>query len=589
MSFRGLLQTTIHLGALLLLPYAAIAQQEPITANQVVSRYMEAIGASRFSTIATLVESGELYGNLTNFWQGSRSPVQSQKQERGTFESYFQSPNLRISSSLTETNRVIEMEGCDGRVAWYIDSFLKRTELKPEPGSKGECREGFSEAQPGLQGPNVRMRLVKKKEVGGRMVWEVKVDNPKSPGAETYYFDAETFLLLRFEKLSIRVTYSDYRDMDGIKIPFTVIREFTNSKIVTTVREVKINARIDNARFAEPEVRGGRVVLNPSAGAKNDTPDVPKMASALPLAGETSSPSPTESPDPNTPGSVVEVNFPNFTSCTIEDLQLAVPELKGLKPSSDQGELAALLEKVGAKTLEVARNTPNLISRESVSESQEGTAETRRDYDYLILARIEGNTVALDEFRLDLKSGDKFQTNDALKKEFWDDLRRASDEIEISKRRPMSQGFAASWLHFYPPNRKRATYRYLGEQKRDGHRTLVLAFAQKPASVILPAIFRYRDKTAPMFLQGIAWIDPSDFRILRLRTDLLSPIPEVSLHRLTTDTQFALTRIEEVPSPLQLPGQVTVTTAVAGSTIREIHEYSEYRLFRAHSRLVLNP
>ncbi len=123
----------------------------------------------------------------------------------------------------------------------------------------------------------------------------------------------------------------------------------------------------------------------------------------------------------------------------------------------------------------------------------------------------------------------------------------------------------------------------------DGHRTLVLAFAQKPQSVLSPATFRYQGKTAHMFLQGVAWVDASDFRIWRLRTDLLSPLPEVSLHRMTADIHFVPTRIEEVPSLLQLPREVAATTDLGGSTLREIHKYSEYRLFRTHSRIVLNP
>ena len=121
-----------------------------------------------------------------------------------------------------------------------------------------------------------------------------------------------------------------------------------------------------------------------------------------------------------------------------------------------------------------------------------------------------------------------------------------------------------------------------------GQRTLVLAFAQKPQSVLSPALFRSQGKTVPMFLQGVAWVSTSDFRILRLRTDLLSPLPEVSLHRLTADIQFVPTRIEEVSSVLWLPREVTVTSEVGGATLREDHRYSEYRLFRVQSR-VLNP
>ena len=584
----------IILCAFCLLQSTAIAQQEPVTADQVLSRYVEAIGAERLSAVNTFMETGDLDGNVTNFWQGYRSPAQAQKRQHATFDTYFKRPNFRFSSSLTDNNQVIAFHGCDGKVAWYIDSSFKRTEFKPKPDSKGDCEEGFQAPYLRLRQPDTKMRLVKKKEVEGRMAWEIKVNVSKSPFTQTYYFDAETFLLLRLEHGESSVSFSDYRDVGGIKLPFTAIQEFTNSKLITTVREVKINAPIDDAIFVEPRIIGGKIELHPYVNIKKETNDAAGTGSAPPVAmnAEPSKTGPPESAAANTL-SVVEVNFPNFTSCAIEQLQQAVPELKGLKPSATQEKLPAILEKVGAKISVIARDTPNLISRESVTELSGARDKIHHDYDYLILARVKGTMVGLDEFRLDLKSGEKFQTDELMDKEssFRDDLERASNELGASNnRRPaLSQGFAASWVHFYPSNRSQATYRYLGEQKRDGHSTLVLAFAEKPASVIVPAIFRAPDKAIPMYLQGIAWVDPSDFRIMRLRTDLLAPVPEVSLHRLTADIQFALTRVEQVPSPLPLPREVKITATVAGATVREIHEYSDYRLFRAQSRLVLNP
>ena len=572
---------TIHLGILVHFSLApAVAQHESITADQVIAKYLDAIAADRFPSITTFVERGDLYGNLTNFWQGSRSPTQSLKKERGTFEFYFKSPNLRFSSNLTENNLVIALHGCDGKVAWFIDAYLKRREFKPKPGSEYDCEEGFEPIPSRLHKANVRMRLIKKKEVEGRMAWEIKADDPKSRWSDTYYFDAETCLLLRLDKAGSSVTYSDYRDVGGIKLPFTITQEFTNSRLVTTVRELKINTPVDEARFAEPQPKAGVVAANSVASPAKDDAEISAIASP-------------ESPATPIGASVTEVNFPNFTSCTTAELQLTVPELKGLKPAPDQQILATLLDKVGAKTLDIARNTPNLISRETVTQSQHGVGETRRDYDYLILTRIEGNTVGLNEFRVDLKTGDKFQTDEVMKNESSTlaDLEHASRELAAApaSRPPASQGFATSWVHFYPLNRPQATFRYLGEQKMDGRRTLVLAFAQKPQSVLSPALFRYQGKTAPMFLQGVAWVDASDFRILRLRTDLLSPLPEVSLHRLTADIQFAPTRIERVPTLLSLPREVTVTSEVSGSTLREIHKYSEYRRFGSQSRVVLDP
>src|SRR5438132_7722424 len=85
---------TAHLGVLLhFLLAPSVAQQQPVTADQVVAKYLDAIGADRFPSITTFVERGDLYGNLTNFWLGSRSPLQAQQKERGIFEFYFKSPN----------------------------------------------------------------------------------------------------------------------------------------------------------------------------------------------------------------------------------------------------------------------------------------------------------------------------------------------------------------------------------------------------------------------------------------------------------------------------------------------------------------
>jgi len=212
-SLRMRLQITLHLGALFIPLAAAIAQQETITADQIVSKYMEAVGANRFSTITTFVETGELSGTATNLWQANRSAWRAQLGQSAVFESYFKSPNLRYYSSANDKNQVIALHGCNGKIAWYINPNVKRTEFKPKPGNEGECNEGFQAAAFRLHQLNAKVRLIREKEVEGRLAWEIKVEVPNSPVAETCYFDAETFLLLRIERRGIGLTYSDYRDV----------------------------------------------------------------------------------------------------------------------------------------------------------------------------------------------------------------------------------------------------------------------------------------------------------------------------------------------------------------------------------------
>jgi len=301
---------------------------------------------------------------------------------------------------------------------------------------------------------------------------------------------------------------------------------------------------------------------------------------------------------PTAKPSLPEIKFPNFASCSIAEIQLAVPELAHLKAAQDQSQLRALLDKIGAKTVEIARKMPNLVSNEAVVSEQNGFT-TRANYSFLMLPHHMGaKGVAFDEYRVDIATGEKLQT-DFIEKAAESgalhappslaDLPPASPVLpQPQPTGPISQGSASAWLYFYPTNRNQLEFRYLGQQKMHGRETEVVAFAQKPGSVLLPAVIGYEGQTYEIFMQGVAWIDPAQFRIERLRSELLSVPAGIPLHRLSTDIQFAETSIVDVPSPLWLPTQVVITTNLAGSTARESHTYSNYRLFRTRSKIVLN-
>jgi len=257
----------------------------------------------------------------------------------------------------------------------------------------------------------------------------------------TYYFDAATYLLVRVEMQGSHTTYSEYRDVGGFKLPFKTTSEWGDSKMETTLREVVINGPIEDARFIEPNVKDGVLTFNSLASRKTGDPESVKADAPKPTTGNNETVASETMPNS---ARVTEVNFPNFTACTIPELQQTVPELQGLKPAPDQQQLSALLDKVGAKTVEIARSTPNLISRETVTELRKPPAVMQ--YDYLILNRIQGKAVFLDEFRVDLKTGDKFQTDEDLKdaSSARAAVERASRDLAASQfgRRPISQGFA---------------------------------------------------------------------------------------------------------------------------------------------------
>ena len=121
----------------------------------------------------------------------------------------------------------------------------------------------------------------------------------------------------------------------------------------------------------------------------------------------------------------------------------------------------------------------------------------------------------------------------------------------------------------------------------DGHDTFVVAFAQIPGSVESPGRIVSGSRSTLSLLQGIAWVDQSDFRIVRLRTDILAPRPEVPLQRLTAKIQFGPVHLAaETNLELWLPLAVELDMEASGRSYFEQHKYSRYRLYQVKTRIL---
>ena len=250
---------------------------------------------------------------------------------------------------------------------------------------------------------------------------------------------------------------------------------------------------------------------------------------------------------------------------SLPQLTASLAELRGLDPAQDQQGLPQLLKKIGDKTLDLMGKMPDVISHEQVTVRAEPRGPTTHEqYDYLVLRHDDASkgVVTLDEYRTQNgKTG-------------------AS---------PISQGGANKWVLFHPGNLIESRFRLLGAQRIDGHATIVVAFAQIPGKVRFPGQVHFKGTSIPVLYQGIVWIDASDFRIVRLRSDLLSPRPDIGLQALTTEVLFSEVHIggPEFADSLWLPQEVHVTSEYEGRIVNQVHRYSGFRLYRAKSRLVM--
>jgi len=164
---------------------------------------------------------------------------------KGTVELYEAVPE-RSSLIINFPGYGVTQRTFDGANGWVQDplqGFVKFTgigldRLKGETEFRRELR---------LRDSVAKLTFDSKAKVGNREAFVVRttVDGLL---AHHWYFDTETGLLLRRDN----VYYEDYRDVDGVKLPFKVRDEtFYGFPVVMSFSEIKHNAPVDESKFKE--------------------------------------------------------------------------------------------------------------------------------------------------------------------------------------------------------------------------------------------------------------------------------------------------------------------------------------------------
>ncbi len=107
-----------------------------------------------------------------------------------------------------------------------------------------------------------KMTVKGKESVNGHDAYVLEATPPEG-AAETMYFDADSGLLVRTAretegpngKFTLDVTFDDYREVDGIKLPFVLHFSLGDFAFVIKLSEVKHNLPIDDAKFDKPAAR----------------------------------------------------------------------------------------------------------------------------------------------------------------------------------------------------------------------------------------------------------------------------------------------------------------------------------------------
>jgi len=250
-----------------------------------------------------------------------------------------------------------------------------------------------------------------------------------------------------------------------------------------------------------------------------------------------------------------------FVDMTPAELTRVVPELKQLKPTKNQDTLPLILQRVGATVADFFNNFSTATCTEHVTSAVDTPmASMAHHYDlkfnYVALAEAGTDKTRLREYRTDSK-GEPVQIRGAV----------------------VTLGFVAMPALFHPDYQRDSRFQYLGREQWKGQSSLVVAFAQRPGVARQAGRVTFDERAGFVFEQGVAWIDPVNFRIIRLRTDIEQPELKVGLQRETTEVEYSEMTFKEGGKKLWVPREVTVIGELNKYKFHNRHSYSDYRLF----------
>jgi hypothetical protein len=220
---------------------AKTAVSEP-TVDQILEKYVQALGGREaLEKITSRVTKGTL-----------EAP-----DLKGEIEIYAKAPNKLLIVQDVEGIGV-SRDGYDGQAAWAENPmFGVREKSGPELAAVAISSDFHAPLK--IKQHYSKLEVKGKEKIGDREAWIIQATSAGGTPLKMYY-DTQTGLHVRTEaemeslggKISVQTTLEDYRDVDGVKLPFTTSQETPMSKAVIRVIEVKSNVTIDDARFKKP-------------------------------------------------------------------------------------------------------------------------------------------------------------------------------------------------------------------------------------------------------------------------------------------------------------------------------------------------
>jgi photosynthetic reaction center cytochrome c subunit len=220
---------------------AATAPATRPSVDEIFAKYLEAVGGAKATNTKTFVMKGKREASQNRTWPNDIT---------------FAAPDKYLV--VANTPQALIRQIVNGEQGWILNGSNVRALT---PAEADDTRRGWEDIfavikvkrTPGLI-------YVGREKIGSRDSYVVVNSTPDR--IESYYFDVESGLLVRKATITPtavlpipeQIDFEDYRDVDGVKLPF-LIRDSaidTFNSWTRTFSEIKRNVDIDESSFAMP-------------------------------------------------------------------------------------------------------------------------------------------------------------------------------------------------------------------------------------------------------------------------------------------------------------------------------------------------
>jgi len=212
------------------------------TADQLLEKYLAAMGgAEALHKITSRVSKGNIVV------AGHETPI----------EVFAKAPDKRVS--VTHMRNGDSITAFDGHAGWLGGGMgHPARDMSGQENEAARLDADFYFATH-IKEIFTGFRVGRPDKIGDRPVYALNCMRQGQPPVRLY-FDQSSGLLLRQVRYTdtpvgrspTQIDYADYREVDGVKVPFRWTLSRINGRFTIQIQEAKQNATIDDAKFAKP-------------------------------------------------------------------------------------------------------------------------------------------------------------------------------------------------------------------------------------------------------------------------------------------------------------------------------------------------